>query len=78
MSINEPSTLIMICDDTLGGFTSIDSRRFGEEFIKRRRALKIDTGSSLSSLNSSAESLVTSPSDKFVTVTKKKKSKPQA
>ena len=28
----------MICDDTLGGLTAIDPRKFGEEFLKRRRA----------------------------------------
>ena len=28
----------MICDDALGGSTSIDSRKFADEFIKRRSA----------------------------------------
>ena len=64
----------MICDDTLGGFTAIDARRFGEEFIKRRRAEKagvqISTGQIPSSSITPAESL-----DKFVPVLKKRRGK---
>ncbi|KAJ3048433.1 hypothetical protein HK097_010539 [Rhizophlyctis rosea] len=33
----DSATMQMICDDTLGGITAIDSRRFGVEFFKRRR-----------------------------------------
>ena len=34
--IKESATIAMICDDTLGGYTSIDSRKFAEEFLRRR------------------------------------------
>ncbi|KAJ1550987.1 hypothetical protein HK096_003818, partial [Nowakowskiella sp. JEL0078] len=37
--LNESSTIMMICDDTLGGMTSIDARKFGDEFIRRRREM---------------------------------------
>ncbi|KAI8810195.1 hypothetical protein BJ742DRAFT_802469 [Cladochytrium replicatum] len=33
---SETSTLLSVCDDTLGGLTAIDPRKFGEEFIRRR------------------------------------------
>ncbi|KAI8811032.1 hypothetical protein BJ742DRAFT_148360 [Cladochytrium replicatum] len=35
---SETSTLLSVCDDTLGGLTAIDPRKFGEEFIRRRAA----------------------------------------
>eukprot|EP00842_Homolaphlyctis_polyrhiza_P006616 jgi/Hompol1/6956/HPOL_002397-RA len=33
----ESATITMICDDTLGGSTAIDPRKFANEFIHRRR-----------------------------------------
>ena len=46
----------MICDDTLGGLTAIDARKFADEFLKRRRGDKDDAGgvSSASSRSLSA------------------------
>lgn len=38
ISVKESGTIGMICDDALGGFTSIQSRKFAEEFIRRRSA----------------------------------------
>lgn len=38
LPISETTTIKQICHDALGGFTSIDSRRFSEEFILRRQA----------------------------------------
>ncbi|KAJ3043398.1 hypothetical protein HDV00_005096 [Rhizophlyctis rosea] len=34
----DSGTTQMICDDTLGGLTAIDPRKFADEFMKRRRA----------------------------------------
>jgi hypothetical protein len=36
--IGETSTTYIVCDDTLGGLTAIDPRKFADEFLKRRRA----------------------------------------
>lgn len=36
MNLKEQATITMICDDALGGV--MDSRKFADEFIKRRRA----------------------------------------
>lgn len=36
MDLKETSTISLICDDALGGSTSIDSRKFADEFIKKR------------------------------------------
>jgi hypothetical protein len=38
LDIKETATLTMICDDALGGSTAIDSRKFADEFVKRRQA----------------------------------------
>ncbi|KAJ3252353.1 hypothetical protein HK103_001614 [Boothiomyces macroporosus] len=38
LPLSETTTIKQICHDALGGFTSIDSRRFSEEFILRRQA----------------------------------------
>ncbi|KAI9336836.1 hypothetical protein DFJ73DRAFT_18127 [Zopfochytrium polystomum] len=35
--INESATTVSICDDTLGGLTAMDARKFAEEFLRRRR-----------------------------------------
>lgn len=32
------STVAAVCDDSLGGFTAIDPRKFAHAFIERRRA----------------------------------------
>ncbi|KAI9209481.1 uncharacterized protein BJ171DRAFT_118358 [Polychytrium aggregatum] len=34
---NETATVVSICDDTLGGLTAIDPRKFAEEFQRRRK-----------------------------------------
>ena len=36
--VKEHTTITMICDDTLGGNTAIDPRKFADEFLRRRRA----------------------------------------
>ncbi|KAI8896580.1 hypothetical protein BC833DRAFT_596935 [Globomyces pollinis-pini] len=38
VDIKESSTITMICDHSIGGFTAIDSRKFADEFIQKRRA----------------------------------------
>ncbi|KAI8926187.1 hypothetical protein BC831DRAFT_457831 [Entophlyctis helioformis] len=38
ISVREAATITMICDDTLGGSTAIDPRKFADEFLRRRRA----------------------------------------
>jgi hypothetical protein len=38
VEIKEASTITMICEDALGGQSTIDSRKFANEFIKRRQA----------------------------------------
>ncbi|KAJ3273316.1 hypothetical protein HDV01_004533 [Terramyces sp. JEL0728] len=38
LPITETTTIRQICNDALGGFTSIDCRKFSEEFILRRQA----------------------------------------
>ncbi|KAJ3323221.1 hypothetical protein HDV06_001988 [Boothiomyces sp. JEL0866] len=38
LSVSETTTIKQICHDALGGFTSIDSHKFSEEFILRRQA----------------------------------------
>jgi hypothetical protein len=35
--INDSPTTYSICDDTLGGLTAIDPRKFADEFIRRRK-----------------------------------------
>ncbi len=35
--VTDPGTIMMICDDTLGGMLALDPRKFGEEFLRRRR-----------------------------------------
>ncbi|KAJ1566109.1 hypothetical protein HK096_000770 [Nowakowskiella sp. JEL0078] len=47
--LNESSTIMMICDDTLGGVTSIDARKFGDEFIRRRREIVNNPNATLAS-----------------------------
>ncbi|TPX64602.1 hypothetical protein SpCBS45565_g05773 [Spizellomyces sp. 'palustris'] len=47
VAMNDTATLQMICDDTLGGLTAIDPRKFADEFSKKRRADA--SGSSISS-----------------------------
>jgi hypothetical protein len=49
----EKSTIALICDDALGGYTAIDSRKFASEFIKRREAAK--AGIPISSIQGSLE-----------------------
>ncbi|KAJ3191065.1 proteasome core particle subunit beta 2 [Irineochytrium annulatum] len=41
---NESQTTYSICDDTLGGLTAIDPRKFAEEFMKRRKMDATDPG----------------------------------
>ncbi|KAJ3416190.1 hypothetical protein HDV05_002835 [Chytridiales sp. JEL 0842] len=36
--LNDSFTTFSICDDTLGGLTAIDPRKFAEEFMRRRKA----------------------------------------
>ncbi|KAJ3120894.1 hypothetical protein HK100_012606 [Physocladia obscura] len=36
--VNEPKTISMVCDDTLGGLTAIDPIKFADEFVRRRKA----------------------------------------
>jgi hypothetical protein len=33
---NDASVIRNVCDDSLGGYTAIDSRKFAENFVKRR------------------------------------------
>ncbi|TPX37157.1 hypothetical protein SmJEL517_g01056 [Synchytrium microbalum] len=78
--IGEASTLQLICDDTLGGLTAIDARKFADEFVRRRRSDREETttpggGSSRpSSANSMADF---DTGNRFVVVNKKKQVKPR-
>ncbi|KAL5032691.1 hypothetical protein BDV3_001246 [Batrachochytrium dendrobatidis] len=38
INVKESATITMICDDTLGGSTAIDPRKFADEYIRRRQA----------------------------------------
>ncbi|KAJ3123390.1 hypothetical protein HK098_001934 [Nowakowskiella sp. JEL0407] len=81
--INEPSTIMMICDDTLGGVTSIDARKFGEEFIRRRRegVVGTTTNTGVATTSLAGMQMLARPiedlgtGNRFVTVGKNKKKK---
>ena len=78
--IAEPSTIMMICDDTLAGVAAINPRKFGEEFCRRRRedhytrlqnpgngGLKASrSGSSLTGAAATGLDAFATPSNKFV------------
>ena len=62
ISVNDQTFITNICDDTLGGIPSIDTRKFGEEYIRRRLLEEKTSNSSIGKDESS-----------FTVVTKKKK-----
>ncbi|TPX40378.1 hypothetical protein SeMB42_g06034 [Synchytrium endobioticum] len=74
----ESSTLHMVCDDTLGGLTAIDPRKFADEFVKRRHADRDDSvgisggATRLANVSSLSEF---DTGNRFVTVNSKKKLK---
>jgi hypothetical protein len=37
LPVKDASIITNICDDSLGGYTAIDARKFAENFVKRRR-----------------------------------------
>ncbi|KAI8852850.1 hypothetical protein BC829DRAFT_383933 [Chytridium lagenaria] len=43
----DPSTAYIVCDDTLGGLTAIDPRKFADEFLRRRKMDANDPGWSI-------------------------------
>ncbi|KAH9269446.1 hypothetical protein BASA83_008529 [Batrachochytrium salamandrivorans] len=53
INIKESATITMICDDTLGGSTAIDPRKFADEYIRRRQAEAAGTPWSSTSAESS-------------------------
>jgi hypothetical protein len=61
--VNDKTFITNICDDTLGGIPSLDPRKFGEEYIRRRL---VDEKANIDS-NGKDES-------SFTVVSKKKKS----
>ena len=87
---NPDEIIRSICDDTLGGFTCIDSRKFADEFLKRRKADRKNNGEDNWSVSAAKSMNFTKPKkaeskgtgmegfengNKFVTVKIKKKGK---
>lgn len=79
IDVSDSATIYDICNDTLGGYTSIDSRRFAEEFIRRRR-MDASHGGNWETITSGPSSASSSnnisgfeTTNKFVVVGKKKK-----
>lgn len=78
LSISGDTTTIMsICDDTLGGFTSVDSRKFAMEFCKRRLADRESTAARQSGSAGFKDPTIghLETGNKFVVVNPKKKKK---
>ncbi|KAJ3086378.1 hypothetical protein HK102_013208 [Quaeritorhiza haematococci] len=50
LAIPDADTIKLICDDTLGGLTAMDARKFAEEFMRRRKS---DSSSSSSGVGGS-------------------------
>ncbi|TPX71260.1 hypothetical protein CcCBS67573_g06281 [Chytriomyces confervae] len=71
--MNEPRTVSMICDDTLGGLTAIDPLKFAEEFMRRRRAdASNDPAAYAPSVETAGSRSNESSASGFVVVQKKK------
>ena len=66
ISAKDKNFITNICDDTLGGIPSIDPRKFGEEYLRRRLIDEHSTLSTTTKGNAEDESA-------FTVVTKKKK-----
>lgn len=48
LPLNDQQTIYTICDDTLGGLTAVDPRKFAGEFIDRRKGKQSAAGKSAS------------------------------
>lgn len=76
ISPTDSGTIQMICDDTLGGLTAIDPRKFAEEFGKKRRADLSGEMERVSGSNGGSNGLeVFESGNKFVVVKGGKKKK---
>ncbi|KAI8615226.1 hypothetical protein BC830DRAFT_1123725 [Chytriomyces sp. MP71] len=71
--MNEPKTVAMICDDTLGGLTALDPHKFAEEYMRRRRADAVNDPAAYATTPAASDTLkgFESPNG-FVVVQKKK------